>query len=241
VTTRFPPYQFSVDSKRFPHIPEIMNLIDNGLKVNRSKIICEALTEWYQKRRHLFETNYANDKDRYHEELLLKFESVLPSIAEPLSEFRYESNRIMYHYMTSELLNHTERISLLLADGVNKTRERLKGGFDSPERKKMDHDRITESLQKEEFPTEEARIEAFKEALEDDKAGDEYDIRKHIVKRAQMPQKTAKQRREERIRELQEELQRLTKQEQYEKHQKQSSPLPHEQQQEQQHLIGNNK
>jgi hypothetical protein len=207
-----------------------MNLIDNGFKANRSKIICEALTEWYQKRRYLFETNYTNDKEGYREELLLKFESVLPSIAEPLSEFRYDSNRIMYHYMTSELLNHTERVSHLLTDGVDKTREKLKGGFDSPEHKKMDHDRIMQSLQKEEFPTEEARIEAFKEALEENKTWDEYDIRKYIVKRAQMPQKTAKQRREERIRELQEELHRLTKEQDYEKQAEEE-----EQQQEQQH------
>lgn len=57
------------------------------------------------------------------EALQLKFEAVLPSIAEPLRAFRYEGNQVMYHSMTNEFLNHTERVGHALAEGVDKTRD----------------------------------------------------------------------------------------------------------------------
>ena len=214
MTTKYPPYQFTVNSKKFPLVPTIMKLIDAGVvSPNRSKIICEALTEWYQKRRHLFETRYNNSNDEagYREEMLLKFESLLPSIGEPLSTFRHDSNPGLYYHMTNELLAHSELVGHSLIDGVDNIRKKYKSGFGYHE-----NQYITKALQYREYPTEQARVDAYtksNEAWEDD---ENMKLLQYITNKAKEPQKIPKERREERIRELQQELRRLTEQQQQE-------------------------
>jgi hypothetical protein len=105
-------------------VPKILNSIDCGRRINRSRFICKAITEYYQRRRHLFEQYEQGNLS--HQELVDGLEMVLPSIAEPLSSFRYEGNMRMYHLMPDELLKHTEQVGHSLINGVDKTHKTKK-------------------------------------------------------------------------------------------------------------------
>jgi hypothetical protein len=129
MTTKFPIYQFSVDHKLYPLVPKIMNLVDRGFKIRRSRIICQAITEWYEKRRHfykaqvegIYQEDVYKDLNLLEREMLLEFESLLPSIGEPLSAFR-PSDTKMYYFMEGDLLNSIEQVSRLLKEGVDESR-----------------------------------------------------------------------------------------------------------------------
>ncbi|MDQ3969632.1 MAG: hypothetical protein M3275_14705, partial [Thermoproteota archaeon] len=114
---------------------------------------------------------------------------------------------------------HSELVGHYLIDGVDKTRKWCKGGgFGYHE-----NPYITKVLQYREYPTEEARAEAYRSSNEAWEHDENVSLARYIGQKVKEPQKTAKQRREERIAELQEELRRLTEQQEYEKRQEQET------------------
>ena len=181
----------------------VFKLIDR-LKKNKqlSNVICTALMEHLEKktvfdllrgcrdsRTGRYNLGDIDVKQLSEERLQLSFESVLPSIAEPLSKFRYEDNK-MYFYTSDELSIHFERAAHLIIDGVQKSRK------------------VKQELK-----------ERFGELEEDeeDKEMAKGWILEYIIREIVRPQqRSPRERREERMKQLQEELRRLTEQQQQE-------------------------
>lgn len=212
MTTKFPPYQFSVDHKLFPYVPKILNLIDRGYKLNRSRIICQALTEWYQKRRQYYkaqvegisEDESNNDLDSVEREMLLKFETLLPSIGEPLNAFR-PSDTKMYYFMQGDLLDHTEQVGRLLAEGVNESR-RIHGSEFGFGTLPMSIKKISLDVPPGE---EEAARKAYRSARSKWQIEELKKLQTFIQEEAVKPQIPPMDKREARIDELEEEVKRL--------------------------------
>jgi hypothetical protein len=152
---------------------------------------------------------------------MLYFEAMLPSIAEPLSEFDVNTN--MYDKMTTEMINHIEQISVQLAHAVNLHRSCYDGkGFEQRENPFLKDKEYQELATAEERAK--TRIKLDKE-WEQNKLGNLYNYIKQRVEKAPTSQNGVVWRKQ-RIKELQAELRRLAELEAHEKRQQ-------EQQQEQ--------
>jgi hypothetical protein len=209
MTTKIPPYNFTVDSKKYPNVPRIIDMAVNKLRMSRSQLVCQAIEEWYARRKEQYlKWNILNRKEEEvdYDDMLICFESLVPPITEPLSRFRYESNRDMYHLMREELLTHTGEVGHLLIDGVSKTRQRFEKGID----KRDDPDVL--AVRWKEFPTNEEKLAAIRKAAQGRDEYNHMNLSGYIMRQMRNNQqlKTSEQRYEERIRELQEEIRKLS-------------------------------
>ena len=187
-------YDFTVNEKKYPYVSYIIDeLIKGAANSKLSSIVCIALQEHFL-RNGLLVRRLAYERIRGKvpiDQLRLVFESLLPSIAEPLSMFDYDQNKEMYYQMTDDLLAHSELVGQHLVDGVGKRRKAMK---------------------------EYAKV-WLANTEEEEKEEEEEWLLEYITMLAYRQQRSAKERREERIKELQEELRRLTKEETYENNQ----------------------
>lgn len=89
-------YEFSVDEKKYPEVPYIIKYLVKGEGRKLSEVVCVALVEHFRRTGTLLP--YLNRQygggELSFDELMLYFEAMLPSIAEPLGEFHFTSSSI---------------------------------------------------------------------------------------------------------------------------------------------------
>jgi len=193
-------YNFTVDSKNYPYVPYIIDTLIKGERRNLSSVVCRALTEHFERNGLLIERLA---RERFagampDETLQTAYESTLPSIAEPISNFQYEYNRPMYHFMPDELLTHAERVGHSLVEGVDKNRKHMKDDaerYGVIDKLKSKEELIREKIEKEE------RL---------------FDYMAAVINKQQ---RSPYLRRQIRIKELQDEIHKLTKQNELENEQ----------------------
>ena len=165
-------------------------MIDHFVEKGKlSDVVCNALDGYFWRNGLLMQHVYYKSQGQglSFEQLEAIFEQVLPSISEPVSEFNIFNNGGLYRLMTTEMLNHAERVSQSLAEGVDLMRTATKGRG--------------------------SEIRNDDEEFKDEQLEDIY---RFIKNRADKP-KNIQEWRKQRIKELQAELRRLTEQQKYEK------------------------